>query len=110
MKDIIGQDIEVGATVLWLSGKGKYGGSPQCKVEKLLPKTVCVSYIDPNEYPEGIMTKSYLHPKALVVIDLNLLWLRQSDKLKQLLAVTSMLDTDEEAEQELDKILATKGT
>lgn len=64
MKDGLGQTIEPGAQVVWVSGKGNYAGVKVYTVLKLTLKRVQletnISYA---------MRGTYVHPGDLVVVD-----------------------------------------
>jgi hypothetical protein len=69
MKDILGQEITVGAKVLWGGGKTQYAGFAGGPVEvvKLTAKQVSIRVPDPY-FKDRFEVKS-IHPRDLVVVD-----------------------------------------
>jgi len=68
-KDVLGQPIEVGSTVLYGSGggRGNYAGFSPSKVIKLTEKMVRIEYTSPN--PSMGTNERVVNPKDCVVID-----------------------------------------
>lgn len=66
MKDGLGQTIEPGAQVVWVSGKGNYAGVIVYEVEKLTEKRV--KLVSVKEW-SGPGSATYVHPGDLVVVD-----------------------------------------
>lgn len=69
MKDGLGQTIEPGAQVVWVSGKGNYAGVKVYEVERLTHKRVKLVSVEDWSGPGSA---TYVDPGDLVVVD-NLL-------------------------------------
>lgn len=67
MKDRIGQEIVVGATVLWGGGKGQYAELPKGRVTKITDKRVTVVF--PHPWLKEATEEKSLASKTLVVVD-----------------------------------------
>lgn len=72
MKDMLGQQLVIGSTVLWLGGRTMVAGGEKCEVVSFGPKTVRLQ-------PIGGEKKVSIHPGSIICIDLNLAHLKMAE-------------------------------